>query len=288
MKFTQSASILFAAFSILTITTSAQTATGKLALTKGQKLLIDNDIKTVSNQEMMGQAMEITSDAKMLYEIEVKDKKTNSYLIATTLTRVVSSGSAMGQEMKFDSDKKEDLESETGKVFKDQLNIPMDAEFNEKAEVINAPKKDTTASNGNQVMDMMKKFSGAAGAELNAASAAFIVIPSGKKVGDTWSDSLITDAVKTYTNYTFKALEGKNATIISSGKQFTQMKVEQQGMEINISMDGTLSTEGVIDISTGLIKQKTTTLNGVSTTEVMGQTIPGTTKVTTVTTVKTI
>ena len=53
-------------------------------------------------------------------------------------------------------------------------------------------------------------------------------------------------------------------------------------------MDGTLSTEGVVDISTGLIKQKTTTLDGIITTEVMGQTIPGTTKVTTVTTVKTI
>ena len=103
-------------------------------------------------------------------------------------------------------------------MFKDQLNVTMEAEFNEKAEVINAPKKDTTASTGNQVMDMMKKFSGAAGAELNGASAAFTVIPSGKKVGDTWSDSLITDAVKTYTNYTFKALEGKNATIISLGQ----------------------------------------------------------------------
>jgi hypothetical protein len=57
-------------------------------------------------------------------------------------------------------------------------------------------------------------------------------------------------------------------------------------MEINISMDGTVLTEGVIDISTGLIKQKTTTLNGISTTEVMGQSIPGTTKVTTTTIVK--
>ena len=288
MKFTPSTSILFAAFSILTITTSAQTPTGKLALAKGQKLLIDNDIKTVSIQEIMGQSMEITYDAKMLYEVEVKDKKTNSYLISTTLTRVVSSGNSMGQEIKFDSDKKEDLESETGKAYKDDLNVTIDAEFNEKAELINAPNKDTTTSTGNQVMNMMKKFSGAGGAELNGASAAFIVIPSGKKVGDTWSDSLITDAVKTYTNYTFKALEGKNATIIGSGKQFTQMKLEQQGMEINISMDGTLSTEGLIDISTGLIKQKTTTLNGVSTTEVMGQTIPGTTKVNIVTTVKTI
>jgi len=286
MNFTKSYALLFAATGILTIQSFAQTTTGKLALIKGQKIQIDNEIKTVSIQEMMGQTMEITSDAKMLYEVEVKDKKPSSYLISTKLTKVVSSGSAMGQEMKFDSEKKEDLESETGKAFKDQLNVSMEAEYNENALVINAPKKDTEASSGNEMMDMMKKFAGASGAEMNGASAAFTIIPSGKKTGDTWSDSLITDAVKTYTTYTFKSLDGKNATITSTGKQYTKMKVEQQGMEINISMDGTVSTEGIIDISTGLIKQKTTTLNGTSTTEVMGQTIPGTTKVTTTTIVK--
>lgn len=288
MKFITPASLLYAIFSILTITTSAQTASGKLILSKGQKIQIDNEIKTISNQEMMGQSMEITSDARMVYAVEVKGKKPHSYLISTTLTRVISSGSVMGKEMKFDSDKKEDLESEAGKAFKDQLNVGMDAEFDESARVINAVNKDTAASTGNQMMDMMKKFAGASGAELNGASAAFIIIPSGKKVGDTWTDSLITEAVKTYTSYTFKELNGNNATIISTGKQFTKMKVEQQGMEINISMDGTVSTAGIIDISTGLVKQKTTTINGTSTTEVMGQSIPGTTKVTTITIVKMI
>lgn len=288
MKFITPASLLYAIFSILTITTSAQTASGKLILSKGQKIQIDNEIKTISNQEMMGQSMEITSDARMVYAVEVKGKKPHSYLISTTLTRVISSGSVMGKEMKFDSDKKEDLESEAGKAFKDQLNVGMDAEFDESARVINAVIKDTAASTGNQMMDMMKKFAGASGAELNGASAAFIIIPSGKKVGDTWTDSLITEAVKTYTSYTFKELNGNNATIISTGKQFTKMKVEQQGMEINISMDGTVSTAGIIDISTGLVKQKTTTINGTSTTEVMGQSIPGTTKVTTITIVKMI
>ncbi len=288
MKFITPASLLYAIFSILTITTSAQTASGKLILSKGQKIQIDNEIKTISNQEMMGQSMEITSDARMVYAVEVKGKKPHSYLISTTLTRVISSGSVMGKEMKFDSDKKEDLESEAGKAFKDQLNVGMDAEFDESARVINAVNKDTAASTGNQMMDMMKKFAGASGAELNGASAAFIIIPSGKKVGDTWTDSLITEAVKTYTSYTFKELNGNNATIISTGKQFTKMKVEQQGMEINISMDGTVSTAGIIDITTGLVKQKTTTINGTSTTEVMGQSIPGTTKVTTITIVKMI
>jgi hypothetical protein len=46
----------------------------------------------------------------MVHQLEVIDKMSNSYLIASTLTKFTTNGSAMGQEMKFDSDKKEDME----------------------------------------------------------------------------------------------------------------------------------------------------------------------------------
>jgi hypothetical protein len=61
----------------------------------------------------------------------VKDKKSNSYLVSSTLTKLSTNGSAMGQELKFDSDKKEDMESETGKALKDQLNVSKDVELSE-------------------------------------------------------------------------------------------------------------------------------------------------------------
>jgi hypothetical protein len=59
-------------------------------------------------------------------------------------------------------------------------------------------------------------------------------------------------------------------------------------MEVNVSSEGKLSGEGIVDMNTGLVKQKTTVLDATSVTEVMGQSIPGTSKVTTITTVKTI
>jgi Family of unknown function (DUF6263) len=288
MKFTKTCSILFGVISICAITASAQTASGKLLLDKGQKIQIDNNIKSVISQEMMGQAVEITIDANMVHQVEVKDKKKNSYLVSSTLTKLTTNGSAMGQEMKFDSDKKEDLESETGKALKDQLNVSKELELNESAEVVRGVKKDTAASAGGQLMDMMNNVTGGANDESNGANAAFDVIPKGKKVGDSWSDSSITEEIKTYRNYTIKEVNGNNATILLTGKQVTKKKVEQQGMEINVSMEGTLSGEGIVDMSTGLVKQRTTVMAGTGSAEVMGQSMPVTTKVTTTTTVKTI
>ncbi|MEO6546714.1 MAG: DUF6263 family protein [Ferruginibacter sp.] len=271
-----------------TITLVAQASPGKLVLSKGQKIQVDNNIQSVINQEMMGQTMEIKSDASMVHQLEVKDKKSNTYVIASTLTRLTTKGSAMGQEMNFDSDKKEDLETETGKALQGNLNVTKESEFNDKAKIAKGVSKDTTAEAGGQMSEMIKRFAGAAGDDSNGAITAFEVIPAGKKVGDSWSDSIITNEVKTYKTYTFKELNGPNATLSISGKQLTHMKMEQQGMEINVNIEGNIAEEGIVDLKTGLVKQRTSTLDGKGTTEVMGQTIPSTIKVTTTTLVKTI
>ena len=286
MKFTKAPSLFFAAITLFTISCQAQTSTGKLSLSKGQKIQIDNNIKSVINQEMMGQSMEITIDANLVHQVEVKDKKANSYLLTSTLTKLTTNGSAMGQEMKFDSEKKEDLESETGKAIKDQLNVGMDVELGDNAKVITGVKKDPKASTGAQLLDMVNNVTGANADESNGADAAFDVIPKGKKAGDSWSDSTITTDIKTYRNYTFKESKGNLATIVLAGKQITKKIVEQQGMEITVSMDGKLSGEGIVDMSTGILKQRTTVLDGTGSAEVMGQSIPVTTKITTITTVK--
>ena len=289
MKFTKTFSLLLPAVCLFTISGVAQTATGKLLLNKGQKIQIDNSIKSVINQEMMGQKMEIVIDANLVHKLEVKDKKDKSYLLSSTLTKLSTNGTAMGQEMKFDSDKKEDLETETGKALKDQLNVSKDVELDEKATVIKGVKNiEKTPAAGGQLMDMVNNVTGGAGDDSNGANAAFDVIPAGKKTGDNWSDSTITDDIKTYRNYTIKEIKGNIATVVLTGTQTTKKKVEQQGMEINVSMEAKLSGEGLVDMSTGLLQQRTTVMDGTGSAEVMGQSIPVTTKVTTVTTVKTI
>ena len=289
MKLKKIYSTVLPAICLFSVTASAQTASGKLMLAKGQKIQIDNNIKSVINQEMMGQSMEITIDANMVHQVEVKDKKTSSYLLSSTLTKLTTNGSAMGQDMKFDSDKKEDLESETGKALKDQLNVTREVELNDNAKVINAVKKEPKAPSATpQLMDMVNNVTGGDADESNGANAAFEVVPAGKKAGDTWSDSTITGDIKTYRNYTLKEVNGNNGTVLLTGKQTTKKKMEQQGMEINISMEAKLSGEGIVDMTTGLLKQRTMVMDGTGSAEVMGQTIPVTTKITTTTTVKTI
>jgi hypothetical protein len=281
--------ILFFSFIFLiSICGNAQNSTGKLLLAKGQKIQINNETQSVISQEMMGQVIEITIDANMIHLLEVKDKKPHSYLIASTLTKLSTNGTAMGQAMKFDSDKKEDMETETGKLMKGQLNVTKEVELNEMAQVINVVKKSVASPSGGQLMDMINNLTGGNADETNGAAIAFEIIPTGKKIGDSWSDSSVNGDIKTYSYYTLKSINGNNAIILLTGKQMISKKMEQQGMEINVKMVANLSGEGIVDMNTGLLQQRTTVMNGTGSAELMGQSIPMTSKITTTTSVKKI
>lgn len=270
-----------------TITSKAQITNTKLNLSKGQKLQVDNTIKSVSNMELMGQSMEMTSDATMVNQVEVIDKKAAAYTLTSTITKIVSSGNAMGQAYSFDSDKKEDLETEIGKLMKGQLNVKHQSEYSNTGQVISVNKDSVTleTANANPMMDMMKNLTGA-GDQGGSAGEIFQVFPTGKKAGDSWSDSTIIDGSKTYKTYTVKEIKGKEALLTLTGTQSTNKKVEQQGMEVNVSMESKLSGEATIDLTTGIVKQKTIVMDGTGSADAMGQAIPITTKITSTTTVK--
>lgn len=269
----------------------AQTPSGKLVLNKGQKLQVNNVVKSVITQEMMGQSMEIQVDVTTARQLEVKEKLDNQFLLASTLTKITTSGNVMGQEMTFDSDKKEDLDSETGKAMKSELNVPREVTLDEKATVIKtktAETKEKKESSTPGVMDMMKSFTGGENDDSHGSKEAFAILPEGKKVGDSWADSTITEEIKTFRTYTLKDINGTEATVSVEGKQVTNKKVEQMGMEINVTMEGKLSGESVVDISNGIVKQSSLTMDATGNADMMGQSVPLTTKTTTTTTVKSL
>jgi hypothetical protein len=258
-----------------------------LVLSSGQKIELEYTTKATNTMEMMGQQMEITADAILTRQIEVKEKKATSYLLTSTITKMTLNSSFMGQQMNYDSDKKEDADNEMGKAMKGQINVPKETEVDDNAKMINI-KKDTAkkdTDSGNPLMSLIENM-GAAQDESNGVSEAFQVLPANVKVGDSWSDSVIVDGSKTNRTYTVKSIEGNNATITLTGTQVVSKEVEAQGMAGNISLDSKLSGEVLVDTSTGIVKQRTLTMEGTGNVDAMGQAIPMTTKVITTSVVK--
>ena len=280
--------IVFLAATLLSVTVSeAQNNGTKLILVKGQKLQIENTVKSLTNMDLMGQSMEMTSDATMIHQVEVKDTKETNYKVASTITKITSSGNAMGQAYTFDSDKKEDLESEIGKVMKGQLNVTHEADFNTLGLVVSEKKAATAeAPTGNPMMDMMKSLTGGGSDDGGGAGEIFQILPKGKKPGDSWTDSTIAEGSKTYKTYTLKEIKGNDAMLTLSGTQSTNKKIEQQGMEVSVTMESKLTGESTVDLITGIVKQKSLVMDGAGNADAMGQAIPINTKITSYTVVK--
>ena len=285
MKHKNLQSLFLLTFCFASVSISAQTASGRLSLNKGQRLQVDNTVKSVVTIEMMGQSQEITTDAATVKQIEVKEKKDTSYIIASRITKMLTNvGGMMGQSFSFDSDKKEDYDTEMGKAMKGQVNVTKDKELNYQGRETNVKNDVDSAEAGNPMMDMMKNMGGKSDGVSTAD--VFLVLPGGKKSGDTWMDSTIVEGIKTYKTYTIKEIKDNNATVTLAGTMTTNKMVEAQGMEMTIAMESKLSGEALVDINTGVIKQNTFAMDGTGTMDMMGQSVPMTVKVTTVTAVK--
>ncbi|HEV8081044.1 MAG TPA: hypothetical protein VGP43_10040, partial [Chitinophagaceae bacterium] len=75
-------------------------------------------------------------------------------------------------------------------------------------------------------------------------------------------------------------------TIIINTISSINKTVNAQGAELTITMDSKISSESIVDLTTGLIKERKTTVEGKGNLGAGGQEMPMTTKVTSVTTVK--
>jgi Family of unknown function (DUF6263) len=263
---------------------------GTLNLSTGQKYAVENKVVTKSTQEMQGQSMETNADVTSYYSIEVKDLKDNNYNMTNAISAMKMNMSAMGQEMHFDSDKKEDMDGEMGSKFKGFINHPQPVLMDKSGNIILSNQVDTAKkSDEDKQTEIIMKQMGGDPAEMGyGAKMAFIALPKDAKTGATWQDSSSSAGVTRVTNYTIKDIKGSTATLSISGTEKREAKMEMNGMEIITKTTGKFSGEETVDVKTGVIIQNTLNADAKGTVSVMGQDIPTTVTVSSVTTVKPI
>ncbi len=272
--------LIFAAITIANIS-FAQKSTDRVILNKGQKILATTTTNGNVSMEMMGQSMETISESFVSGTLEVKDINTTGYLLTNTVNKMkVKTKGGMTPAMNFDSDKKEDMNSEMGKAIKDNLQ-PKDMEIGFNGNAIE--KKEAKIDDEDMAKTMQAIMSGNGD---KGMADVFMLLPAGKKAGEVWVDSSNANGIKINSTYTLKKINGAEGTIIVNTLSSINKTVNAQGAELTISMDSKISSESIVDLTTGLIKERKTTVDGKGNLGAGGQEMPMTTKVTTVTSVK--
>lgn len=268
--------LLLVAAMISTIMATAQTVTKKVGLAKGQQLEQLSHIKMNMTQEMAGQSMEIKMESDITNVVEIKNAASNSFEVANTIKKVLMNMNAMGQDMKFDSDKKEDMDGQMGQAFKGKIGVPREFTVNNEGIITSlkntAEKKDEA---GGMMGGMMSGALGDAEEKEGAAFNSLANIPAkGVKVGESWKDSTSDDNGKTFTTYTLKEVTGGNGVVTLSANSAMNRELEQQGMTMQMDMKGTTTGEYTFDVATGIIKSRKATTKASGTIDVAGQSVP--------------
>jgi hypothetical protein len=233
-----------------------------IKLENGKTIKITTNIVSTAESPMGGG--ESTNTITTTNSIKVTAVGEKNFKATSTVTRMVMDGEMMGQSMKFDSDKKEDMDGQMGQMFGASVNKPSDINIDK------ADGKITETSSEEKKEGMMGSMSG----ESNAGGSAFFVIPIGKKVGDKWTVSSDNDGIKSVKNYELQSLKENMATVsISSTNKGTTTK-EANGMSMEMTIDTKGTGTMIVDTNTGLVKQINMDDETTGSMEVMGQSIP--------------
>lgn len=280
MKKTATLLLFFAA----SFTLQAQSPTDKIVLAKNQQLKFITKVNSTINQEMMGQSMEILMDIATSRNITVKDITTTEYNLDAVTTHVKMNMSAMGQDKAFDSNNKNDMNGDMKDVGKD-INVakPLILSTDGKCKPAASTSPEKPAEEKDMMGDMMKQMMGG-GAEEITTAAYFMLIPSGKKPGDIWTDSTVAGTTKVISNYTWDSTLANIAVIKVASKETNNSTVNTMGMDMTINMTNEIAEVRKVDFTTGVVISSNSTKKINGTIDVMGQSVPMTGTATTVTT----
>ena len=247
----------------------------RISVNSGQKIhQTTNQISTMV-QTIQGNEMEIKSNIKLSVDLEVK-KSTPNIELSNTIIHLQLQTEVMGNTTNFDSDKQEDKDGQIGQMLKDVLGKSFDANLSVDGILFKSDKDKSereTASNllGSSIDDIAKE--------------SFLAIPTHLKSGDSLVViGYITDKDNSKTvTYSVESINGNDATVSFKGIEISKKTKNIQNMEAVVSSNSTFSGTLLLETTSGLIKEKKSTIEVKGTTEVMGQSIPFSVKQTVVT-----
>ena len=242
-------------------------------LTNGQKIVVES---TTDIQATLTMGMELTSTSASVNALEVKNSSPDNYIISNTLTKLKMNTNMMGQANNYDSENKSGNNEDISKVFDDKLNKPVDITIDNTSGLAVAEKKKQSQADvdeTNATADIMKIFSDNASDDA-IVSGAFEMVPKGKAIGDSWADTAISKEMKTIRTYTLKSISGNEAVIQSNVISTAVNKLNFQEMEFEVKSETKTNGEILTDISTGLVKKRTSVADITGSIQMMGQDMP--------------
>lgn len=242
---------------------------------------------TLDQNTEMGMGMSMNMKSKTEANLKVQKVMGDMFILSSKLTHLKTEVDGMGQNQSFDSDKKEDMDSEKGEgfkdAFKDENYFSLNKTTGELAEVdkdgivLKKDKEDESA-------DLMMQMNAAAINKVSQFKTMVTSLPANVKPGYTWIDSATVNGIHNESTNTVTKVENGIAYIDIKGITKGSTSVTMQDQNMDVTVNGTITGKGEVNIKTNLTRMQNIVSDISSSVDVMGQTMNMTTKGTTTTT----
>lgn len=229
------------------------------------KLTQTASFKMFSKSEIMGQEMENNFKSNTVYNIEITPTTEQGAIaeIKTIAQKIESE--AMGQVMSYDSEKPEEGNTELAADVKDMMKNTMKITLDKNGFI--------TSVKGNEKLttiksDVENKY------EIGELFGMFLKLTNTVKPGESWEEKEDKKEFKATSKYTYKSFENGMANIEKISTVTINQKMEQMGMLMFSTLEGTVVENIEVDPSTLLIKSRTSISNLTGYVDASGKKMP--------------
>ena len=262
-----------------------QTISQKVRFARGQALNVRLEIKASVTQQAAGQAIDFTADANALHGYRVINQTKDNSTLHHETKKIAFNFEGMGQKRAFESDKKEDLEDPFNEPVKNMLNSAYDMtiDTNGMVVMVKAEKKEASLPDDRLaiIFKMLKDITDAVYPPKKGTASFFKIFPD-KPItkGERWVESGQDETGKYSTEYTLSEVLDSTIVVDFKGTSTTTTKSTMMGREAITMLNSTSTGKIILDSVSWLIREKSITIESNGNTEVMGGTVPVTSKTT--------
>jgi len=238
-----------------------------LKFTQGQAFQITFENKMTISQQAMGQAIDFSVNATGLHTFKVTNSTTDNTTLHHRVKSIGFQFDGMGQKRTFDSNSEKDMKGMFGEIIKQALDKKYDMVIDPEGTTLFAfPDKieiKETDSRLSIVTNLLKETLDIVQPPLKGTGSFFKVLP-GKavKTGDSWQETINTEALKSDSKYTVSAISDSTITVDLEGTSTTVTITEMMGNTSTTTMNNKFSGKIVVDKNTRLVREKQTTAEG--------------------------
>jgi len=249
----------------------------KIQLPKGETYSIKLSLKSRIDQQVMGQDMKVVNDVTTVTHFRVVSVTEKGHVVEQSTKGMKMDMEMMGQTVAYDSENKEDETTAIGERMKPLLGATMEAVIGFDGSV--------TVTRPLDLGDLPSGSMGPAGNDSAMIRNYFLKPPTiALTSGQSWSEVEVNGDNRSSTKFTYLKSEGGFAWFSFESEINTVQTLTNSGMEVLTTMQTKGTGQLKVELSTGIVVERTFDgkLNGKS--EVMAMEIPqqGTQQMTTV------